>query len=514
MTESESTHFWKNVDLLKKDIKKLYEQKQAELKKFYKTREGKKQLKKEKNYKWWGFNFPEGFKKFKNKDNKWLDEMIHWRQYDKNKHQLPIIKNKSRYIRLNQTDYKSIGKVSKTTYHYGRLKIKDPKFNGNLPLNKPQTDSKNNEFHGDVKWVELGDIDDDDADSNVELYNLFRAIKIPIDRQPYVPDFSFKIGEMHNTGLRLYIRCLLYGIGCVVKCNVILNPNQKDQRKLMIKDNEKHWYETKQLSKDSLFDLFFNQYGSSHNLAKHVCKINFIDDMIEFLVKNKNMNVNSHWLLSANTVIDFNDGYKSLLSFLGVWRHPGDGRDEEEESNDKYMFDLLNYIHCNEGLCTIKCIQVVASRIATILASATEERRDDDGLTIVQCIELILQLCKKGDISAWHEAFMPLPGYILNYDKEEHLKTALNKLHVSTTVIQEALRVIGDLGAFDFNYVITHNKLHKIWFVYFMWALIALLNNLAIYQATLPPIMKHIYSVSQHSRFCMYIALTTILVFV
>lgn len=505
MTEAETTDFYKSVDRFRKSMQRLYEKKEKELQKYHKTKVGKKQKKAETSYKWWGFNTPQDFKIFENKNDEWLDELIHWKQDDKNTHQLPIREHKSQYVQMNQIDLKSMGTVCETQYYYGRLKIKDAKFNNNLPLTKPQDlDTKTKEFNGDVKYVGLGDIEQVDTDSNRCIYNLYRAIKIPIDRQPYIPDFSLEITQIHGTGIRLYLRSLVYGIACVVKCNVILKPHQKEIRKEMCKNHSKHWYEAKQLSQESLFSLFLHQYDSASKTATYVGNSDYLREMLEFLLKDDSFDTNSHWLTSASGAIETRAGYSVLDSFYGVWRHKDDARDEKEDWNDDWMYGLLNYIYPNECLCSIKCIQFVASRIASILASTADHLYEDDGLLIVKCVELMLQICDKGDISGWHSAFMPLPGYYLDYAGQRHLKDALHKLDVSTTVILESLRTIGDLGAFDLKFVIQNQKLHKVWYMYFVWALIGLLNNLVILQTILPVLMKHVKNVKDGYDYGMY----------
>lgn len=397
-----------------------------------------------------------------------------------------------------------MGTVSPLNYYYGIPQQDDAKFNTNLPLREPPTVENTND-ETNVSWVTLGDDEKiDDDESTRDLYQLYFSSKNNIDREPYIPDFSFNISNTHNTGMKLSIRYLIYGLSCIVKCNVMINPSDKETQKILTANDKNNWYYARQLSPITLDKLLLEIFDASNKQAAYISAAgDFLTNLVKFLTKNDQMQENSHWILAADDIHYKMGGSDGMDGWYGPWRHRDDARDQFENMYNSFMFNLLNYIGVDECLCTLTSIAYVATRIINILKSKEDELDENDSRLIVQCVELILQIVDKGDICALHQSFMSLPGYILDYESNDELKDTLDAVNNSTQALLDAVRALGNLGGFNFVHLVKHRRLHRIWHVFWMYSILFIASASLTLQNCLKCLMEHVQLIPQQQQFGM-----------
>ena len=502
MTQASPDDFFANVAVMKTEMHAYHAQLEEDRQKWLKTRAGKKQSKLEKNAQWWGLETKSQLQKFLDNNG----GKIKFTQDGKAKVLIPQYEHRSQFTKFSSSDRTAMGTVSPTKYYYGIPKSNNLKFNKNVPLcQSEETDITENDGTN-VHFVILGGENGMDTTSNRDLYCLYRASNLTINREPFVPDFTFEVSSARDTGLRLCIRNIIYGMACILKCNVTLNPSQAQQRSKLTTNNNHHWYEVSKASNDKLYSLFFDCIEAADNEAQNICVCGtFLEDLLKFLTKKNDLDSNYHWVLVGDHLMYELNGMLGFNTFFGAWRDPMDKREQFENVHDEYMFNMLNYIDKDECLCCIKAIEYAASRIFNILACEYNDINEDDPMLIVQCVQLMFNLDSKGDISAAHQSFMTLPGYIMRYNQQRKLKEELKKLDQSTNIILQSLRALGDLGAFDVGYLIKQRRIHRIWEIFFVWALYALLNSTRMFQSCLDELMKHVHLLPDQVRFGMFV---------
>lgn len=497
MTECSADDFYQNVAEFRKYAHSLYHELERKLQKYYKTTKGKKQAKIEKDYKnYWGMTKKEYDYWFKSTD--WSNS-FKWEQDSKSTNKIPRVQHRSQYISFTARDTAAMGSFCDSTFYYGKIKRANAKWNQNLPITEPQSDEIIDDTQ--IHWVPLGDTDSQDEQSKRELYHLYYASHREADSSPYKPDLTFSTNNEYYDHLRLYIRNLFYGFFCILKCNVIINPADTATQTKLMENDKSYWYEAKQLKIQILNNLFFDAQFEGINQAFDVSMANnFVEDIMQFLTKDDSVSSGNNFVLKGDSIIFNKEGLGGLKKYYGSWRPPRGDRDDNEHEYDEFMINLVNYVSKNECLCAIKSIEYIASRIANIIACDEEQSFENDSLLIVKCIELILAIFEKGDISKFHQVFMPLPGYIADYDINGKISKLLYHLDSSTQLLLQSIRAISNLGAFNFEFLVTKRKLTEIWFVFFIWALYSMLYGARLFQICLGKLMQYVDKIPEQAQ--------------
>ena len=427
-------------------------------------------------------------------------------EQDEKADKIPTYSASHSFVRFTQADYDECRKRPLMINKYCRFTNgkKDNKFNKPFYLAHGADNGENeNTDTGTVKIVSVGQTDNDE-DCIRALHYFFRSTLLSINRHPYVPDLSLKLSDIHGTGLKLNYRVLVYAFGSYVKLNININRiDGKTREKLMLNDKET-WFDKQNISMDKLCNLFYSNWtGASRKYVK-LSLNNFGSEMIEYLTKETNNNALNNWFMRGLQIIVNSNliGFDCLAQYIELWRPEGTERSDHilTDSNNEWMFELIDVLKPNECLFTIKLLQIVGAKIGDLLLEAYQDVHPRDSRLIIKCVSFMLDVFAKGNISGLAEYLLPTRANIVDLMDDKQMDQNLGILKEMTTKIGESLRTISNLGQFDFEWIIKNKYVHQVWLTYFYGALIVFLDSIDKLENNLHAISKYTIYTSRHTQ--------------
>lgn len=453
---------------------------------------------------WFGLSAKE-YKAYMNPSAPMKSPIIH---QDSKANQIPTYSTSSQSVTMTQRDFTQFNKFPKQEILYAKLtnKKKSRKFKQLFYLAQGTTESKIPEpdIGVDTGYVPVGETQDDENCVRVLNY-FFRSTELSIFRQPYLPDLTLKIADIHGSNLKSEYRVLVLAFAAYVKLNVLINGDDEETRQRLTLNDREKWYDKKNVNNLTLNKLFFdNTRGAA---IKHsLLGINNAGQTImEHLRHDTNINSDNCWFIESLRLVDDPNvnGWDCLTSYFGCWRSKYGQREPHPNNNpdNDWMFGLINNIFKNECLVTIKAIGVVASRIASVLVCDDNECEHDDGLFIVKCVSLILDLFAKGNVNKLAESFSPIVLNSVAMHEHSNINNGFRNLANYSTTICETIRTISNLSRFDFEWVIRSKYVQQNWYSFFAGSLLTLLNNIEHLQKNLGSIISYADQTSNESHF-------------
>ena len=386
----------------------------------------------------------------------------------------------------------------------------DIKFTKPYPLAHGADDSKQESVDiGRIRVVQMGDMSTNEDCTRILNY-FFRSISGYVDRPPCVADFNIKISGIHNTRVKPSYRLIFFAFGVYCKLNVQILPHDIHTRAELTKNNRDKWLDKRQLSLKLLNRLF---YQDSEGAEKKFMRLslNGGKEILQFLRKNKALTTRNCWFLNSMEAVSNENyeesGWACLNTRWGVWRAPNAKRQENSSDVWKYehqwMFNLINTIRPNECLLTIKVLQLVATRITSLLYCDNELTEQQDGLFFVDLILLMLNIDLKGDINTWHQSLMSIKMEDIRLCADRNVDKCLNILNYTTVQIGECLRTLSKLSDFDFKWVLRNKYVHQMWLTYLYAVLISLIDYIRLFETGLGDLSNYLQYSPQQEILCM-----------
>ena len=486
-----------------KQIKEQYDTLKQEHIDYLKKHPNHARVEKSPNY--WGLSKKECKKYMKGKNN----HILKIGQFEI-ANAMPQWSHNCQRCKFTAKDLESIGTVSEFEQLYLVLK----QGSTNIKFNKPyylcdEVQTSNTPNLGNVNFVKIGHVDNNE-DCIRSLSYFYRSALLCIDRQPYVPDFDMKILDTHGTRVRPEYRILVYAFGAYLKLNIRLTTNEKESRNELTK-NDSHSWSDKMRDKPSLLtQLFYDNAGGASRKFYTLASWGGGEEIIKYLRKDDSLDEKKSWMIRAlNLHLEgVPNKWKIFEKYFNLWKNYSFDisdsllHDEYAMNNDtnEWIFGLLSFIKPNECLCAIKAIELIASRIITIINGAEPPKDIKHGLYFVKLIVLMLDIAKKGNIYACSDLFMPMIfDHIELYDNV-NVENCLNILNESTTMIGETLRAIGNLSSFDFTWLLQNKHVHQVWNGYFNSAFLALLDSIHVFESNLGDLFQYSQYVSDRTE--------------
>ena len=424
--------------------------------------------------------------------------------------QIPRFTQRCQYCKINQADLAAMKLRPPTDTNYVIFKpgYRDIKFNKPYPLANGANDLQGDPADiGNIRYVEMGGMGANEDCIRILQY-FYRSILNYIDTPPYIPDFTLKIGAIHGTRVKPNYRLLFYGFASYLKLNVVLLPHDTQARQEITKNTRDKWYSKQLLSLKLLNQIFYQDSEGAEKKFMNL-SLNGGDKIIKFLRKDENLTSRDCWLLramqSVTNVHHEYAGWSCMGLRWGPWRDAEMPRPPQAlNSHDhEWMFNLIHTIKPNECLLTLKAIQVIATRITSLLVCDINSRQEEDGAFYVKCILSMLDLASKGDINKWHQTLMPIVTENLQLFDDRNVKQCLNILNYTTISISECLRAVSKLSDFDFNWVIRNKYVHQMWLTYFYAVIIALIDYIRLFESGLDDLCNYLQYAQEHNLLCM-----------
>ena len=491
LAEIEDEDWYEDVSVFKEEIEEYKENLDKNLEKYYKKKQNEK--KKHSRPKWYGLNASQ-YKQYFEKSN--VTSNLKITQSDI-AYPIPQWSRKFQYTKFTQADLDAMGTVGTMDTKYLKFTddIKDRKFNKIFYLTNAIDNSLSNENFNNVSYVSVGDVDTNEQCVRALNY-FFQSTIMSIERQPYVPDLTLKIFDLHDTGVKPDYRVLMYGFAGYLKLNVRINSSDIENRNKLMKDDKTRWHDKKNHTKQLLKQIF---YDGNHGASRKLVYLNDsgMKTILQYLRKENDLNDTNCWFVRVmeQLAASHEYGWDVMSQHWNVWRYSDSQRDPDDiidSDNNKWLFNLIDYIKPNECLCTIKSIGCAVSRIISYINCLSEWITDDDGLFFIKCVILILDLASKGDIYGCCNTFMSSILDNVKYIQDRYAQQTFAKLKNITTTIGEIIRVIGNLSAFDFEFLIQNKYVHQCWITYFYGALIGLADYIKQFECILPPLFEYV----------------------
>ena len=415
---------------------------------------------------------------------------------------IPCYTNRSQWTKVTSDELALFGTTAPINTLYCIVNSqKNVKFNNPyiLTARAEQNENKNNNDDiGHVNYTSIGGVDNIE-DCVCVLNYFYRSARMDINRRPYVPDLTMKLTDIRGSGLKLEYRVLVYAFGCYVKVDFECNPSEIDTRSELMKNDLSMWSSHKNLSIQTLNNLFYHGASGSSRKYMHMANGEFLNDMIGFLRKEDNVDDTKDCLLKCKSLVFDNDmqatGFDALNKYVNCW----DGN-ELDEYQTQFLFDLDSYLLDYDCITRIKCIECVVSRICSLLTCHPDNREDNDALLLIKLITLMLRLDQKGSIFNTLKYFMPILLSKPEWYDSNDVRKCLNVLQDSTHVIANSLRIIIHLGQFDFEWLQKNKYLHQVWLTYFYVSLMALAHGCYDFETNLSDLQKHQLQIHQKTK--------------
>ena len=504
LAEFEDDDWYSNVSAFKKQIARYKKDLDASLAKYFKTRKNEQKTKSKP--KWYGLT-PAQHKQYFKLSN--VNSNVTITQSDL---AYPI-RQWSReflYTKFTKIDFKKMGNVGEidTKYLMFTDDSKDRKFNKLFYLTNAIDNNILNENFNQVSYVSIGGVDKNEQCVRALNY-FFRSTIMSIERQPYVPDLQLQIDELHGSFIKPDYRVLMYGFAGYLKLNVRINSSDIENRNKLMKDDKTRWHDKKNHTKELLQQIF---YDDNHGAARKLVNLNdsCMKTILQYLRKENDLNDTNCWFIRVmeQLAASYQYGWDEMLKYFNVWRYCYSQRDPDDvldSDNNKWLFNLIDYIKPNECICTIKSIGCAVTRIISYIRCLDNWRTDEDGLFFIKCIILILDLQSKGDIYGCSNRFTSSFYDNIEFIEDRNAQKAFETLKNVTTSIGEIIRVIGNLSAFDFELLIQDKYVHQCWLTYLYAAFVGLADYIQQFESVLPQVFKYLNHLDEQDSLGMLI---------
>ena len=421
---------------------------------------------------------------------------------DSQANQMPTYSTEHQSMTITQSDLDQFEKCPKPETLYAKFTTGKPmpKFTKLFYLAKGTTDTTDTKAQEpdigvDIGYVPVGQTQDDENCVRALNY-FFRSAELSIFRQPYLPDLSLKIADIHGSNLKPEYRVLVLAFAGYVKLNVRISGDDDETRKKLTLNDREKWYDKRNVNNATLNQIFFDNTSGSGRKYEILGVNGAGRTIMEHLRNDRNIYGDICWFVeSLNLVGDPNvNRWDCLTSFFGCWRDTYGRREPHPNNNpdNDWMFQLINKIYKNECLVTIKAIGIVASRIASVLICDDEECQEDDGLFIIKCVSLILDLFAKGNVNGLSESIVPMLLNSVELHENPRINIGTSNLVNFTTAICETIRTISNLSRFDFEWVVRSKYVQQTWYSFFTGALLSLLYNIETLERNLSALFTYV----------------------